>query len=325
MKQAIDNRELIALDGPNGFVRGTYHKTRNDVSGSTSNAIVRDRVGVLFLHGLSANRAADGDAAVYWADSFAERGYPTFRFDLPGFGDSDGDPPTEFLDFVNLGGLAPTVSDKITELVRRFNLTGMVVAGHCAGAVSAVFAAAANQECRGLILMDPYFHLPPKIKQKKIRLKLNFWSLRSRYGAFLSRVLDLLKEVRLFLSGNKLPENANVSLLRRWRELASTGLPILVIKAPGRKTHGLKAKVGEFNYLEYALGLAGSKSQAVAKLAEGANHAFSNRLGRAAVMKLALDWLNTRFPLTECRDSGTNTYRSELGVRGVGMSITSRA
>ena len=324
MKQAIETREVITLDGPNGVVRGTYHRTRNDISGSTSNAITRIRVGVLFLPGLAATRAADGDAAVYWADSFAEQGYPTFRLDLPGFGDSDGDPPTEFLDFINLGELGPVVSDKINELVARFDLTGMVVAGHCAGAVSAVFAAAANQECRGLILMDPYFHLPPKIKQQKIRRKLNTWSLRSSFGGFLSNVLDLLKEFRLFLYGNKLPANANVSLLRRWKELASTGLPILIIKAPGRKAHGLKAKVGEFNYLEYALGLAGSRSQAVAKLVEGSNHGFSNSLGRSAVMKLTVDWLNTRFPQTECRDSGTNTLLSVPAVGRVGMTITSR-
>ena len=45
--------ELFVLDGPDGIVRGTYHKTYHDSSGAQQ-APGRDRVGMMFLNGLSA-------------------------------------------------------------------------------------------------------------------------------------------------------------------------------------------------------------------------------------------------------------------------------
>ena len=112
-----------------------------------------NRIGVVFLNHGFLPRTAPGDSAVYWADSFASCGYPSFRFDLPGLGDSDGDVPAQMLDFINAGGYAPVLSATVKELVERFNLSGIVIMGHCAGAVTALYtAAAATKECKGLVL-----------------------------------------------------------------------------------------------------------------------------------------------------------------------------
>jgi pimeloyl-ACP methyl ester carboxylesterase len=48
----------------------------------------------------------------------------------------------------------------VNQLVKRFGLSGVVFFGHCAGAVSALYAGAASSDCKGLILLDPYFHVP---------------------------------------------------------------------------------------------------------------------------------------------------------------------
>lgn len=309
MKETIESHELFVLNDFGGIVRGTYHKTYHESSGPQSSLTEKDPIGVVFL-----NRSGHGDAVVCWADSFAEHGYPSFRLDLPGFGDSEGDTPTEWLEFINSGGYASIISAKIGELTARFNLSGVVIVGHCAGAVSALYTAVASRECRGLVLMDPYFDLPRTVS-RKIRRQLSDWALQSRFGRPLSDIYDLLKKIGLSLRGNMPPKNANLPLIRCWKKLASTGLPMLILKAPGRKNSSTKPRVGEFDYLKYVLELVDGRSQIVVKVAAGANHFFANRPGRAAVLDHTECWLNAYFPLTPCGSSAASMLHRAPGSR----------
>ncbi|MGC1871375.1 MAG: alpha/beta fold hydrolase [Acidobacteriaceae bacterium] len=265
---------------------------------------------MMFLNGLSATRSGHGDTVARWAEEFAGRGYPSFRIDLPGYGDSEDDPPTEWLDFVNQGGYASSASSAINEIVTRYNLSGVVIVGHCAGAVSATYTAAVSRQCRGLILMDPYFHLP-ETNPAKIRGQLHVWAMQSRLGGLLSGILAIFKGIRLLFRGSVPPKNANFPLLRCWKKLASTSLPILILRAPGRKSSSLKPKVGEFDYLEHILGLVGPRNEVVVSLMDGANHSFANRVGRAAVRQHVEQWLNMYFSLTPCDDSEACVLPSE--------------
>lgn len=305
MEESIEARELIVLGGLGVRIRGTYHKTYNDIRGLQSQVGRRDRVGLLFLNGLAATRASTGDSAVHWADLFAKRGYPSFRIDLPGYGDSDGESSNDLLEFINRGGYASPASAAIREIVARFNLSGVVIVGHCSGSVSAVYTAAASRECKGLVLLDPYFHLP-QTAQPEVRRRLHFWAMQSRFGGFLSRIFDVLKEISLFLHGS-VPNNTNFPLVRCWKALTSTRLPILILKVPARKGLGAKPRVGEFDFLKYILGLASRKSQITVHLAEGANHSFANNLGRLAVLQHIESWLSTFFPLIENQEAPVNT------------------
>ena len=289
MDQGVDGRELITLDGHGVLVRGTFHKPHG-VSGSKP-------VGIVFLNSLSLPRTATGDSAVYWAESFAGCGYPSFRIDLPGLGDSPGDIPSELLNYINAGGYGAIAGAKIKELVERFGLSGVVLFGHCAGTVSALFAAAAcKQECRGLVLLDPYFHRPQAIRPM-VRRGLSNWALRSASGRWLSNLYDRSRRIRLRLRGNAPPRNANLPLLTRWKDVASSGVPILIIKAPTRKGAGTGPRVGEFDYLKHALDLAGRKSQVVVDLIPGTDHSFANRLGRIGVQQCVERWLGNYLPL----------------------------
>ncbi len=294
MLQSVEERELITLRRLGPLVHGTFHKGRD------KNPVVGDekRVGILFLNSLSLPRAATGDSSVYWADCFADSGYPSFRIDLPGLGDSDGTLPQDLLGFINSGGFASVAAQKVRELVETFNLSGVIIVGHCAGGVSALFAAAKCAECKGLVLLDVYFHLPQTIRPK-IRQELSSWALHSRFGRFASDVYDRLGQIRLSLMGNRLPENANIPLLRCWRSLASTGLPILILKAPARKAIGAKPRAGEFDYLAHVLRIAGSHNQVTVELTEGTDHSFANRVGRNAVRQHVENWLRTYFPLAQ--------------------------
>jgi len=101
MLQATETRELIGVR-----LRGTFHRPAESAADPRTVGSGQARTAVLFLNSLALPRAASGDSAVYWAESFAKRGYPAFRFDLPGLGDSDGETSTDLLDFINAGGYA---------------------------------------------------------------------------------------------------------------------------------------------------------------------------------------------------------------------------
>jgi pimeloyl-ACP methyl ester carboxylesterase len=286
---------LITVDVGEIRLQGTYHKSHEEGSRPETVPETRDRIGVLFLNHGFLPRAAPGDSAVYWADSFANCGYPSFRFDLPGLGDSDGDIPSQMLDFVNAGGYAPMLSATVKDLVERFRLSGVVIMGHCAGAVTALYTAAINKQCRGVVVTDPYFFL--QRERTKIRAELSQWSSWSRIGALTSDVYYYLKYIRLLSLRNRPPRNANLPLLRCWTQLASAGLPILLMKAPAVKSHGIKPRMGEFDYLGYLGALSGRGSRVVVKFIEGTNHSFADLVGRAAIRQHAEEWLNACFPI----------------------------
>jgi pimeloyl-ACP methyl ester carboxylesterase len=304
MKDRIDTRELLVLDGHGPVVKGTYHKPSGDRSDTKPNPVESGNVGLVFLNSTSPTRAANGDTAVYFAESFARRGYPSFRIDLPGFGDSDGDPQEGLLDYINLGGYAPIAAAKIDEVVARFHLKGVIIVGHCAGSVSAIYTAAASAKCIGLIVMGPYFHLPQSIKLVPKAIE------PSNQAALLGSVANASSQTGdsrqrgLAAVSDDLPDNANFPLLRSWEKTASAGVPILVLKGPDRKPAATKARPADFDYFEYILKLAGPRSRVILKVADGANQAFANLAGRTAVRHEAETWLTTYFPLNSGKDSG---------------------
>lgn len=300
MREGIEKRELIVLHGLGLRLQGTYHRPSG---GLTVASAAGERVGVLFVNSLSLPRAASGDSAVHWAEAIAEMGYPSIRIDLPGLGDSGGEASTDLLDRINAGEFAAVTTAVIHELVERFGLTGVVVFGHCAGSVSAVFAGSEARECKGLILLDPYFHVP-QAKRPQVREELSAWARRSKVGRVLSNLYDRAKNLRKLLRGNSLPGNANKELLARWKQIASAGMPVLLLKAPGIKAQGAKPRLGEFDYVEHVVKMAGRQGSIAVEFVEGADHSFANRAGRDAVRRHMDVWLSAHFPKSRVDGTG---------------------
>jgi pimeloyl-ACP methyl ester carboxylesterase len=292
MRNSIATRELITLDCDGTRLHGTYHR----VTQRDSSAAAQNRVGVLFVNSLSLPRAASGDSAVHWADAIAALGYPSFRIDLPGLGDSQGQSSTDLLDLINAGGFTAVAASVVNQLIERYRLTGIILFGHCAGSVSALYAGAASPECKGLILLDPYFHLP-QAKRARVREELSDWARRSKLGRLLSNVYDRVRSIALIAHGSAPPGNANAQLLTKWKQVATAGLPVLLLKAPGIKAQGAKPRLGEFDYIDYVVKLAGKKSRVAAEFVEGADHSFANRRGRDEVERHIDRWLAANFPL----------------------------
>ena len=294
ISSALETRELITLGGDGVPLRATYHKTtgkaRNDA------AALHKRMGVAFLNPLSTPRALIGDSAVYWASSFAARGYPSFRLDLPGLGDTFGEVPNELITFINDGGYAAIASSKIKELTDTFGLKGAVIYGHCAGGTTAVYAAAECKECKGLILTAPYFNaanlLTPKLSPQMVD-----WARRSKVGELLRATYGRMRELRKRPGNGTLPGNAHFGLLSQWKKVLSNGLPILILKSAEPAALGSnKLRSNNFDYLRYIASFAVRSNQITVKVIEGTDHSFANRAGRAAVRQYAEAWLDEYFP-----------------------------
>jgi pimeloyl-ACP methyl ester carboxylesterase len=291
MKNEIEDRELLALKGPDGIIPATHHKARNDRGNADSSRSAGGRIGVLFLNSMSPTRAARGDSSVRWAEWYAEFGYPAFRIDLPGFGDSDTDPPPALQDFVNLGGYTSAACSVIDQLVNQFRLSGVVLFGLCSGAVIAIYTAAASRDCRGMILLDPYFHLPPVGKPSPLEKLVRLVPPGAMRRALRTMANKLLAVRRRHLP-KEMPANTNFQLLDNWEKAVSKGLPALLFNAPTVRKNG-----ENFNYIDYICKSNVSEGQIGLEVIQGADHTFSNRRGLAAVQQHTEKWLGANFPL----------------------------
>jgi pimeloyl-ACP methyl ester carboxylesterase len=290
----IETRQLITLGADGVLVRGTYHEVPRKVQDGT-NAQGKN-IGVVFLNPLSTPRTLIGDSAVFWASSFAAQGYPSLRFDLPGLGDSYGETAKDLVTFINEAGFGAIAASKITEFTKTFGLSGVVIYGHCAGAVTAVYAASECKECKGLIITDPYFNaanmLTPKLSPGMVD-----WARRSKVGEVLRAVYGRIREARKRRGNAELPGNANVRLVTHWKKVVSSGIPVLVFKSGEPSALGsAKLRAGSFDYLEHITSFAGPRSRLSLAMIEGTNHSFSDRVGRAAIREQAQAWLNENFP-----------------------------
>jgi len=291
VKTAFESREVITVLDGSICLQGAYHKPAAQQSDSWPHGGYKPHTAILFVNSGNLPRAATGNSAVYWADAFAQIGYPSFRFDLPGLGDSDGDLPRDtlgFLRLVNAGHYASTVSRIATTLTERFNFSGVVVVGHCAGAVSALYATAACKEIKGIVLLDPYFHLQQEITN--VREKIHFWALGSRIGEKIRKAYRPFKQL---VRGKGLPRNANRSLIRCWNQ-AGARLPMLVLTSAESKP-----KPGNFDYIAYLHPKSQQGCRVVVQHINGTSHSFAERIGKETVRGQIEKWLGDCFPLME--------------------------
>jgi len=329
MKRTTATREIIETTIGENHIRGTYHLPSPCEPQTKGHG--RNSIGVLFVNPGVLPRAATGDSAVYWADSFAKCGYPSFRFDLPGLGESDGDLPNKVIDFqckVNEGEYAPALSGIIDFLVDRYTLAGVVVLAHCAGAVSALYAGSTNAAIKGLVLLDPYFYLQQSFSKRNL---MSHWHMRlirqiedandqtvvSGFRAARVKVFLLTRGLYLFLKGIRLralpaglPGNANLPLIRCWNKLVSGRVPILVLRASMSTS-----KPGEFDYFGYLMPASSPNNRLAGAMIEGATHSFGEISAREAVRKFSETWLREFFPQTQ--DVSRESYRERSNmVRG---------
>jgi pimeloyl-ACP methyl ester carboxylesterase len=217
-------------------------------------------VGVLLLSPGHMARAGSGDIFPRMGDDLARLGFPVFRFDFPGLGDSFGHPPIwelEYFQFIQGGGNVDFALELVREVTARFGLRGVVVGGLCGASVTALFA---TDQCPdgilGLVLMDPDFTSfaggepierkraeEPEAAPSRLGLlgrKLGRPQTWLRFATGENRFRDLLRPVRSILVrvtrealGEHLPSDTNFRLVEACCRVLDRGMPTLFVTARG--------------------------------------------------------------------------------------------
>ena len=289
------------------------------------------RTGVLWLSFGQQPRSWVGDLGSSIAERLDACGYPTFRFDMPGLGDSPGDIPVyleELWRDILLGIHEAPLHALCEELVRRYSLKGLVVGGFCGGAVTALYSVnARSPNMLGLVMLEPEMALvrttSPVAKsdfapltvdayqesKELVRERLcslaswrKFINGKADFKFWLSLWYGLLdhgaRKLKTFGSLKKvLPEETNQRMLNSWQLARRLRIPTLVLSvgSPNRSKY----------YRAYGLepGVADNKSRLQWVEIPNTTHAMLTGGAKDAVGKNIEHWLRDAFPLTAMNSS----------------------
>jgi pimeloyl-ACP methyl ester carboxylesterase len=306
-------REILEINCLNTRLVGTYHSAPVDETRSPA-------LGLLFFNSGFLPRSPVGDLTTRLSDHFAELGLPSFRFDMPGLGDSEGDLSADVETFFSqvLAGAHGEIAARLSaELVRRYRLQGLVLAGLCGGAVTSVYAAAArssNSAIAGLALLDPSFKLitpAPRPgskpadstsakKTNSSNATLESWRVKvlstaaGQHAKRLYRasakpvILSVRRAVRR-IRGEPLPKEANMVFIDAMKGVASRGLPMLVLMAGAEED-----RTEKFDYLRHISN--GLGRNFLYRYLPETTHSFVEGDGESIVTRNLQQWLGTVNP-----------------------------
>jgi uncharacterized protein len=180
----------------------------------------RKDLGILFVHSGVQGRHGNINQYVYYAREMCKQGYPCFRFDPTGLGDSEGwIPQMDMRDFygsIQTGRYVNDTLDAVAEF-RKNGVENIVFFGLCGGAITALLTAPFAQEVSGLILLsvptildssnvNSSLRIPKEIAASQLQnylKKLLHWRYWIRLISFKSDFSTIWNYLRAFFQTSK--------------------------------------------------------------------------------------------------------------------------
>ena len=136
-------RESVVEFGPSNRFVGVLTRPAGEQSEPADLAVIITNAGII-------HRVGPHRLHVRLARTFAERGYPTLRYDLPGIGDSEGVGGEQVMQMKLAGTRAALDKLQRMGVARRF-----VIMGICSGADHALVSSVMDPRLAGAVVIDP--------------------------------------------------------------------------------------------------------------------------------------------------------------------------
>jgi exosortase A-associated hydrolase 1 len=196
----------------------------------------RPRIGVLIVVGGPQYRAGSHRQFVSAARAYAEKGFPTMRFDVRGMGDSDGD--TRSFEDIGEDIVAAAAALRVEAGVEHCVLWGL-----CDAATAAIIVAPTDRSIAGVVALNPWARTTVTQASALVRhhyasrlLSLSFWRrVLAGKVALPAALKDALRALVVSRSAGDATVGADF-LARMHASWAGFGRPLLVILSGGDQT-----------------------------------------------------------------------------------------
>ena len=251
-------------------------------------------LGILIVVGGPQYRVGSHRQFVLLARNFAAAGYPVFRFDYRGMGDSTGEPRT-----------FESVDDDIRAAVDAFmasasSLRQVVIFGLCDAASAAWMYCPQDARLAGLILANPWVRTEAGEASAFVRhyylqrlLQRSFWAKTLAGGlhpiASARGVWTSLRQARAGRAGSAMVD-AGHFLERMRRGAAAIALPVLILISDRDLT---AREFGDLVRDSREWGELMARPNVEQSTVRDADHTFSGREALEQATRIAQDWLTT--------------------------------
>lgn len=302
-------RRLVSILAADHRLFGTLHEPAE---------AAKDAPCLLLLNAGPLPRSWNSDLPCEIGDRLADKGIRTFRFDLPGLGDTAGDVPELvelFRQGISNGRYDRTVKELAQRLRADFGVKQVVVSGLCAGAVASIRAIdAAPGEFAGMIMFEPDFRsavdlsalagpgkqvAPPPpppggakpgvLRRAKRWMSKNLGRTAIEEATWLGPLQGPMVWLVARVFGRKLPPGTNTDLVESWRRIIRTRVPTLLLRAE----RGVDWRTRRI--LQALPALALSRSVHIVVVPK-TNHMFNSGVGQATALEEVVGWMLRKFP-----------------------------